>query len=209
VRAAEVEPRTVKWDGTGGTPTRYVVSMNLHRRQLTPSQLAMVAAELEPHFKAEAEARAAEGRKKGAEARHRDPASAPRGAEAATERRAIDDAAAAAGASPRSAQRAKAVMEADPALAAEVRAGSKTVKQAEREVRERKQASAPAPAPAPTPQAPVPSAAEVRRALISLSSAVSAVQRDYLALLDNPSISESHKQTVRSAFVPAVSRGFR
>lgn len=214
---AGVQPKTVQWDGTGGSPTRYVVSVNLHRRQLTPSQRAMVAAELEPHFKAEAEERAAEGRKAGAtkggqaagKGRPKDQQpcgpGGPQGnpQEQPEPHRAIDDAAAAAGASPRSARRAKAVMEADPALASEVRAGNKTVSEAEREVRESKPSAAPS---RPEDFVLVPDATVIRKAVGALSATVSSVQREYLAFLDNPSISDGHKQSVRTAFVAAVSQ---
>lgn len=52
------EPETREWDGRpNGSPTTYVVSVNLHRRQLTPSQKAMAAAKASPLFTAEAKQR--------------------------------------------------------------------------------------------------------------------------------------------------------
>jgi hypothetical protein len=42
---ANVEPRFVEWDGVG-TPEAYVISKNMHRRQLKESQLAMIAANI-------------------------------------------------------------------------------------------------------------------------------------------------------------------
>jgi N6-adenosine-specific RNA methylase IME4/plasmid stability protein len=44
---AGVEARTVEWSGEGD-PTTWIVSVNLHRRHLTESQRAMIAARLRP-----------------------------------------------------------------------------------------------------------------------------------------------------------------
>ena len=55
-RAAGVEPRFEEWEGEG-SPVAFVLSLNLHRRHLTASQRAAVAAEAEDLFKAEAKAR--------------------------------------------------------------------------------------------------------------------------------------------------------
>ncbi len=45
-KMAGVEPKFVLWEGEGGSPVKFVISQNLHRRRLTESQRAMVAAEL-------------------------------------------------------------------------------------------------------------------------------------------------------------------
>lgn len=51
-----IEPRLMEWDGEGSL-VAFVVSMNLHRRHLTTSQRALLAAELKPLFGTEARAR--------------------------------------------------------------------------------------------------------------------------------------------------------
>jgi hypothetical protein len=48
-----VSPRTREWDGKGSL-TSFVVSLNLHRRHLSPSQHAMVGARIKPMFDEEA-----------------------------------------------------------------------------------------------------------------------------------------------------------
>jgi hypothetical protein len=53
---AGVTPTTEFWLGEG-SPTEWVVSQNLHRRHLTTSQRAMVAAGLVPMFEKEARER--------------------------------------------------------------------------------------------------------------------------------------------------------
>ena len=59
-----IEPTTVKWSSHNGTsPTDYVVSTNLHRRHLTPSQKAAIAADLMPQFRKEAKERQKESGK--------------------------------------------------------------------------------------------------------------------------------------------------
>ncbi len=52
---AGIEPRFVEWEGD--SPTLWVISMNLHRRHLTPSQRAAIAVEALPIFEAEARER--------------------------------------------------------------------------------------------------------------------------------------------------------
>jgi N6-adenosine-specific RNA methylase IME4 len=61
--AIGVTPRTVPWDGEG-SPTAYVLSVNLCRRHLTPTQKSFVAEAAEPLFAAEAKERQRKGREK-------------------------------------------------------------------------------------------------------------------------------------------------
>jgi hypothetical protein len=49
-----LEPRFVEWDGTGGSPEAFIVTVNLRRRHLTHAQLACVGAELMPHLQRDA-----------------------------------------------------------------------------------------------------------------------------------------------------------
>lgn len=54
---AGVSPRFVEWKGEGGSPLRFVLSHNLHRRHLTTAQRAAVAVEIMPMFEEEARKR--------------------------------------------------------------------------------------------------------------------------------------------------------
>jgi ParB-like chromosome segregation protein Spo0J len=54
---AGVPIRVREWNGEGGTPLRFVLSHNLHRRHLTTAQRAAVAAEMIPMFEEEARKR--------------------------------------------------------------------------------------------------------------------------------------------------------
>lgn len=60
---AGVEPVTEEWDGAGGSPTWWVLSVNLHRRHLDKSQAAIAAAKAKPLLEAEAKARMLAGKK--------------------------------------------------------------------------------------------------------------------------------------------------
>jgi N6-adenosine-specific RNA methylase IME4 len=108
----------------GDDPLAFVLSLNLKRRQLSASELAFVALEIEKYEAGEAKKRQAA---KGAVL-----ALMPE-VEMGNAR---DKAAAAVGVSPRYVQDAKKIEAAAPALAAEVRAGKKTITQAAREVKE-------------------------------------------------------------------------
>ncbi len=122
-RAAGVEPRFVSWDGRGGSPTLFVVSENIHRRHLTPSQRAMLVQELLPALEAEARepqgARTNLGRNS-----YRSPG------------RSRERAAMAVGVSPDSIAVAKKVATARPDLAEKIRIGETSLNAAERQIAE-------------------------------------------------------------------------
>lgn len=54
---AKVSPRFTEWDGSGGSPTIYVISKNLRRRHLTDSQRGAIGAKLMPMLQGEAKKR--------------------------------------------------------------------------------------------------------------------------------------------------------
>jgi len=66
--ASPVESRCEEWDGEGSL-VAYVVSKNLHRRQLTAAQKAAVAVDILPLLEKEAVERMAQGGMKALEAR--------------------------------------------------------------------------------------------------------------------------------------------
>jgi hypothetical protein len=51
---AGVEPRFVEWRGEGGSPVAFIAARNLHRRHLTESQRAAIAAQVKGMFEEEA-----------------------------------------------------------------------------------------------------------------------------------------------------------
>ena len=56
-KSAGIEPRFVEWDGSGGSPTLYVIGKNIHRRHLTISQRAAIGVEMLPLLRDEAKKR--------------------------------------------------------------------------------------------------------------------------------------------------------
>lgn len=118
-----IAPMVVEWDGQGESVVAWAVSTNLHRRHMSPSQRAAVAAELAPLFEQEAKARQRRG------------TLAPIGDK---RMKSSEAAAKAAGATPRSTQRAIAVKKVAPDAFAQVKAGEKTVSAAESEIRKAK-----------------------------------------------------------------------
>lgn len=132
------KPLTWLWDGSpGGSVLAFIVSKNVKRRHLDPSQRAMVAADLLPMFEGEARARRLAGLEHGRN-RPRE-GKPPAGGHRAT---AAKDAAKAVHVGERSVERAKAVSERSPELAEKVRAGEVSLKAAERQVRQREQRAA-------------------------------------------------------------------
>lgn len=128
---AGIEPSLIQWDGVG-SPTAWVLSRNLRRRHLTPSQRAAVAHEALPLLEAEAKdrQRAAAARTNAGKAGEETlPETVPEAA-GVGEARAL--AAVAAGANPHYVSDLKKVAAVDPALVDEVRKGTVTVPQAKR-----------------------------------------------------------------------------
>ncbi len=104
LRACEmvgVAPKFEFWEGEG-SPTEWVISRNVHRRHLTPSQRAMIAADLVPMLKAEAKARMVAAHAGSANLREQDCG------------KATEKAAAALNVSPRSVETALRVVETAP-----------------------------------------------------------------------------------------------
>jgi N6-adenosine-specific RNA methylase IME4 len=134
---AGVEPRINPWDGKGGSPTAFVISINLKRRHLNESQRAVLVAQLLPLFEAEAKQRQLSGLKRGDVS-----PLAPRGANGERAPKAAAHAAVSANVGTRSVERAKAVIARSPATAERVLAGDVTLKQAERELRKGEQVAA-------------------------------------------------------------------
>lgn len=115
-----IEPRTVKWDGEGGSPGRYVLAVNLRRRHLTVGQQALIVVSGDEFLEEEDKARA---RKRAGTVDHL--ANLPDGAERSNSR---DFAAKLADVSPRTVQDAKKVRDKGcPALIAAVKADAVSV----------------------------------------------------------------------------------
>lgn len=125
---AGVEPRTVPWDGSGGSPSGFVLSKNIHRRHLTPAQRAAIAVDLLPMLEVEARERqvaAAVTTNARLSAFEADGVATPDAAGALIVRgRSRDLAASALGVSGRSVQEAKTISEQAPEVLAEVRGGA-------------------------------------------------------------------------------------
>jgi ParB-like chromosome segregation protein Spo0J len=123
-----IEPVTRQWDERGSA-TAFVVSANIHRRHLNPSERATIAADLLPLFETEAKERQREAGRSAAPGRpaEKEVAILP------PLSKARDEAARLVGVSPRYVSDAKRVKEQAPDLAAEVRNGTKTLPQAKAE----------------------------------------------------------------------------
>lgn len=115
---AGVEPRFREWDGTG-SPTSWVISVNLQRRHLTVTQRGVVGCASLPLLAAEAKAR--QGERTDLQ---------PPGNLAPKSRKATDEAAAAVGVSGRTVAKSAAIAKSAPDLYAAMRSGLVTLEQA-------------------------------------------------------------------------------
>jgi hypothetical protein len=113
--------KTRDWNGEGGTPLNFVISCNLHRRHLSTSQRAMIAAKLLPLLQEQAQSRMQRGKKT-------DPRASLREGQPG---KAAEQAAAALNVSPRSVDSAAKVLRAGtPELASAVQSGKVSVSRA-------------------------------------------------------------------------------
>jgi ParB-like chromosome segregation protein Spo0J len=131
---AGVEPRTIAWDGTGGSPSGFVLAKNIHRRHLSPSQRAAIAVDLLPMLEAEArERQVAAAEATNARAHLALVEAVPEASsEPVVRGRSRDIAASALGVSGRSVGDAKAIAEAAPEVLVEVKAGNLSIPEGRR-----------------------------------------------------------------------------
>jgi hypothetical protein len=123
---AGVEPRFDELPFVNDCPVTWVISKNLHRRHLTVSQRAMVAAETKGPIMEEARTRMGHPRQDKTGVAKRPPL--------VSLGKSRDIAGKLLGISGRSVERATKVLEASPELATEVKAGDKTLSEALREI---------------------------------------------------------------------------
>lgn len=130
-----VTPRFVEWDGAGGSPVKWVVSKNLHRRHLNESQLGMLGADSDEWLKLEAKAleRRMNNLKK-TDAKPADAESAPVRSREDQPGKTAEKVAELVGVSPRYVEMAKALKKKNPELAQKVRDGKISLKKADKEV---------------------------------------------------------------------------
>lgn len=121
---AGIEPKAMEYGGD--SPVGFVISANLRRRQLDPSQRAAVAVEIEPMFAKEAKARMVKGKKD-------DPvANLPQGS---NQGKAREQAAEVVNVSPRMVQDAKKIKRDNPEAFERIKSGAVTVHEAKKEIR--------------------------------------------------------------------------
>jgi ParB-like chromosome segregation protein Spo0J len=133
-----VEPWTVEWSGVGGSPTQYVLSKNIHRRHLTPSQRAAIALEALPLLEEEAKERQRQAAFVTNLKREQETSEAV--AEIVQQpgnERAAERAASIAGVNPHYVYDAKKLQKDAPDLLDEVRKGLKSIPAAKREAKDR------------------------------------------------------------------------
>lgn len=133
---AGVEPRFVDWDQNGVAPAEWVISANLHRRHLTQSQRAAIAAEARVLFEAEAREAITRGERQ-------DPVANLRQGSARTYDT-TQRAGELLGVSSRSVTYATEVKREDPAAFEQIKTGTKTVNAAVQELRSSLPAQSPA-----------------------------------------------------------------
>jgi hypothetical protein len=124
-KMAQVEPRFESWIPNGCTPTEWVLSVNLKRRQLTASQRATVAVQALPLLEAEAKER--QSKLNGKTVLVEKIPQAEQG-------KARDKAASIAQVNPRYVSDAKRIKEECPRVFKEVQAGEKTISEAKRQL---------------------------------------------------------------------------
>jgi len=134
-------PRTRNWSGECGSPTAFVIAMNLSRRHLTASQRAAVAIEALPMFEAEAAKRRERIGREAAERQHH-PDRVVQTVEqpSALNRRtpaAVEQAAKAAGTNRQYVSDAKAIKAEAPDVFEQVRSGELTIPKAKKAIEKR------------------------------------------------------------------------
>lgn len=124
---AGIEPKSMEYGGD--SPVGFVISANLRRRQLDPSQRAAVAVEIEPMFAKEAKERKVlnGGDRKSEVANLRPPVK--------NQGKASEQAAAVVSVSPRMVQEAKAIKKSNPEAFERIKSGAVTVHEAKKEIR--------------------------------------------------------------------------
>lgn len=130
------EPGTVEWDGEGSL-VKYVVSMNVHRRHLSSSQLAIIAEEMLPMLAAEAKERQRKAIQNRDEKGRATPVPKIVGEAVGSEKHdgeAAQEAAEMFGTNRQYVSDAAKIKEASPELAEKVRAGELTIPEAKRQL---------------------------------------------------------------------------
>ena len=134
---AGIRPNFAPWIPNGLGPTEWVISQNLQRRHLDPSQRAAVSVDAEPLLAKDARVRLREGGRKGGltAGRGRPKAQGKSALPLSKEVRARDRAATLTGASPRLVQEAKFVRSRDPEAFERIKAGELKVSRAAGRIR--------------------------------------------------------------------------
>jgi ParB-like chromosome segregation protein Spo0J len=129
---AGVEPRVVAWDGTGGSPSGFVLAKNIHRRHLTPSQRAAIAVDLLPLLEAEARERQVAAAAATNAARRAEVETVPEFVPGSSTGESREHAAAAMQVNARYVSDAKAIAEKAPEVLVEVRSGALSIPEGRR-----------------------------------------------------------------------------